>query len=152
MARLPYLRHVRHRQYDRVRHSSRLIAWLSEQAVRLGNTAQDIFWMLKAGMTAAQIADTAPPVPAPENTVAPAITGTATVGSTLTVSNGTWTGSPTGYTYAWLSGGTVVSGQTAHTYVVVAGDAGKAITARVTATNATASATATSNAVNIPAA
>jgi hypothetical protein len=40
---------------------------------------------------------TSPPV----NTVAPAVTGTATQGQTLTTDNGTWTNSPTGYTYQW---------------------------------------------------
>jgi len=38
---------------------------------------------------------------APANTTPPALTGTAKVGQTLTVSNGTWSGSPTGYTYQW---------------------------------------------------
>ena len=38
---------------------------------------------------------------APSNTTPPAVTGTPKVGQTLTVSNGTWTGSPTGYTYQW---------------------------------------------------
>jgi hypothetical protein len=37
----------------------------------------------------------------PVNTVAPAVTGTATQGQTLTTDNGTWTNTPTGYTYQW---------------------------------------------------
>lgn len=84
------------------------------------------------------------PVPgtAPVNTVAPAITGTAQVGQTLTVSNGTWTGTaPITYSRQWQSGGNPV-GTGATTYVPVAGDVGKVITCVVTATNAVASAPA----------
>jgi hypothetical protein len=83
----------------------------------------------------------------PANTVAPAITGTATTGNTLTVSNGTWNNSPTGFTYQWRRAGVDIPGQTAATHVVVAGDVGQALTCAVTATNASGSATAISNAV-----
>ena len=38
---------------------------------------------------------------APANTTPPNVSGTAKVGSTLTVSNGTWSNSPTSYTYQW---------------------------------------------------
>lgn len=83
----------------------------------------------------------------PVNTVAPAITGTAQVGQTLTVTNGTWTGAAT-ITYArqWLAAGTAISGATGTTYVPVVGDVGKVITCRVTATNSLGSAQALSNA------
>ena len=39
----------------------------------------------------------------PSNTVAPAVTGTTTFGSTLSTTNGTWTATPaiTSYTYQW---------------------------------------------------
>ena len=72
----------------------------------------------------------------PEPTVAPAITGTLTVGSTLTVSNGTWSGSPTGYTYQWLRDGVEIGGATASTYLLVSGDSGKMIGCAVVATDA----------------
>jgi hypothetical protein len=47
---------------------------------------------------------------APLNSALPAITGNATVGSTLTVTPGTWTGTPTpALTYQWLSAGVPVA-------------------------------------------
>lgn len=75
---------------------------------------------------------------APVNTVAPAITGTATSGQTLTTTNGTWTGSGITYTRAWFRGAstTPVAGQTANTYVLGTDDVGVTIRCRVTATNA----------------
>ncbi len=94
----------------------------------------------------------AAPVSAPANTTAPAVTGTAAVGSVLTTTNGTWTNSPTSYAYAWLRDGTAISGATSATYTVASADEGKSLTCRVTATNTGGSASATSNAVAIPAA
>jgi len=82
-------------------------------------------------------------VAAPVNTVLPAITGTAQVGQTLTVSNGTWTGSPSGYAYQWKSGAANV-GTNSNTYVPVVGDIGNVITCIVTATNTGGSTPATS--------
>ena len=38
---------------------------------------------------------------APKNTSAPTISGTPKVGQTLTADNGSWSGNPTTYTYAW---------------------------------------------------
>ena len=82
---------------------------------------------------------------APANTVLPAITGTTTVGQTLTTSNGTWTGTPTiTYAYQWKRGGANISGATASTYVLVSADVGTTITATVTATNSVGNASATS--------
>lgn len=73
----------------------------------------------------------------PEMTVAPAITGTAQVGETLTVDNGTFTGdTPMTYVRQWYAGGVAISGATNATYSPVALDVGKVITARVIAINA----------------
>lgn len=80
---------------------------------------------------------------APVNTVAPAITGTAQVGQTLTTTNGTWTGAPTPtYTREWKAAGAAISGATGTTYVPVIADIGKVITCTVTATNVAAVVTA----------
>lgn len=88
--------------------------------------------------TVKQVLETGPGV-----TVAPAITGTLTVGSTLTVSNGTWTGSPTGYTYQWLRDGVEIASATAATYVLVSGDSTHMIGCAVIATDANGGSTKT---------
>jgi hypothetical protein len=72
----------------------------------------------------------------PVNVVAPAITGTATVGSTLTTSDGTWTGAPAPtFSYQWQRVTTDISGATSSTYVVQSADGGSTIRCVVTATN-----------------
>lgn len=76
---------------------------------------------------------------APVNTVAPAVTGTASFGSTLTTTNGTWTGAPAPtFTYQWQRVTTNISGATSSTYVLVAADVGNTIRCVVTATNSVA--------------
>lgn len=90
-------------------------------------------------------ADTTVPDTAPVNTVLPAITGTPTVGQTLTVSNGTWTGSPTPtYTRQWKRNGTNIASATGTTYVLVVADEDATITCTVTATNSAGNANVTS--------
>ena len=84
---------------------------------------------------------------APVNTVAPAVTGTATVGQTLSTTNGTWTGVPTPtFTYQWQRVTTNISGATSSTYVLVDADAANTIRCVVTATNAVSAVSANSNA------
>ena len=87
---------------------------------------------------------------APVNTAPPTISGTTTVGQTLTASNGTWSNSPTGFAYQWLrcNGGgnncAAVANGTQQTYTLVGADAGHTLRVRVTATNADGSASAQS--------
>lgn len=87
----------------------------------------------------------APPV----NTVAPAVSGTPAPGQTLTTTNGTWTGSPTSYTYQWKRDGSSIGGATNSTYVLTASENGTTVTCVVTATNAGGSASATSNGIAV---
>ncbi len=65
-------------------------------------------------------------------TVKPTISGTAQVGQQLTAGVAGWSPMPSGFTYAWLRGGTAISGATASTYTLVAADQGAAIAVRVT--------------------
>ena len=83
----------------------------------------------------------------PENTVRPDMTGTNTLGSTLTCSTGTWTNSPTGYAYQWFQNNTPLIGQTLNTHVITAGDISSTLICRVTATNADGGNQAFSNAI-----
>jgi hypothetical protein len=73
---------------------------------------------------------------APVNTVAPTITGTATVGETLTAVPGTWTGTETPViSYQWNVAGAAVAGATASTFVLREADEGEVATVTVTGTN-----------------
>lgn len=105
---------------------------------------------------------------APQVLTAPAITGTAAEGNTLTVSEGIWTDDANNtYTYEWFRDGVLIAGATGNTYALietvvadpeavppvagVEGDAGKTIQARVTATNDIGSTKAFAAAVEVAA-
>ena len=82
----------------------------------------------------------------PVLTAAPAITGTAQVGETLTCSNGTFSGDATIiYTFQWFANGVAVQGATANTLTLVAADLGKVFMCRVMAKNNSGSAFGFSN-------
>ena len=70
------------------------------------------------------------------------IAGTPTSGSTLTYTQGVASGgvAPYAYTWVWRRDGVNISGATASTYTLTSADAGKNITVRLTATDATAAA------------
>jgi len=88
----------------------------------------------------------------PGNITPPAISGELTETYTLSVSTGTWTQSPTGYTYQWRKGGVNIAGATTNTYTSLSADVGSSIDCVVTATNAQGSRSSTSNSVVILAA
>ena len=82
----------------------------------------------------------------PVNTVAPVVSGTATVGQTLSTTNGTWTGAPAPtFTYQWQRSGSNIGGATSSTYVLEFGDAGSTLRCVVTATNTLGAVGANSN-------
>lgn len=100
---------------------------------------------LVAGMILASAASAAAPV----NSTSPVLNGTAKVGNTLTVSNGTWTNSPTTYTYQWQrcsssTACTDIANAVGQSYVVRQADGGSRLRAQVNAINADGKGTASS--------
>lgn len=93
----------------------------------------------------------APNPNAPANVSAPTISGSTSVGSTLTATPGGWSGAqPMNFAYQWLvcdSNGNAchgIGGQTATTYQVRSGDSGNTIRIRVVASNSGGSSAAAS--------
>ena len=88
---------------------------------------------------------------APTSTKQPNPTGTAQVGQTITVDNGSWSGQkPITFSYQWQSctaGGacTDIAGATAKSYLVDASQVGSTLRATVTATNAAGTTMISSN-------
>jgi len=91
----------------------------------------------------------------PTNTVKPTVSGSAAVGGTLTVSNGTWSPAPTSYGRQWqrcASDGTAclnIAGANGQTYGVRSADVGHRLRALVTAHTSGGQATAASNASDV---
>jgi hypothetical protein len=88
---------------------------------------------------------------APTSLNPPTITGTATVGQTLTASTGSWNGSNLVFTYQWqrcdLNGGSCanVSGATGNSFVPTPDDVNSTLRVTVTATNTLGAASRQSN-------
>ena len=81
----------------------------------------------------------------PANTVAPVVSGTATVAQVLSCTTGSWSGPPTSYSYQWQQGTTNISGATSSTYTIDPAYVGVTIRCVVTATNSLGSTSANSN-------
>ncbi|TDX81343.1 hypothetical protein EDF35_1010 [Rathayibacter sp. PhB151] len=80
----------------------------------------------------------------------PSITGSATVGDTLTAVPGTWGPQPVALSYQWLNDGYPINGATGPQYVVADSDFNESITVQVTGTKAGyATAARTSAAVTV---
>jgi glycosyl hydrolase family 26 len=90
------------------------------------------------------------PASTPVNSALPVVSGSAVAGQTLSVSTGSWSGSPTSYAYQWRrcdsSGGACsnLSGATSASYALASADVGFTMRAAVTAKNSAGSATAVS--------
>lgn len=93
-------------------------------------------------------------VGSPYNTVAPAVTGTVRVGSTQTTTNGTWSNTPTSYTYQWQTSSNgilwtnVADSSTASTFIPTFAQANLQLRVTISAVNAVDTATVTSNVVS----
>ena len=86
----------------------------------------------------------------PGNSLPPSISGSASVGQTLTCLPGTWSGSPQ-FSYRWARDGVAIAGATGSTHLVSAAEAGHTITCVVSAGNAAGSAGPVSSAgVSVP--
>lgn len=62
----------------------------------------------------------------------PTVSGTKAVGYTLTANAGTWSPTPTSFTYQWYRGTTAISGATLRTYKLTSYDKGKVVKVKVT--------------------
>jgi hypothetical protein len=83
----------------------------------------------------------------PQNTIPPTITGTAAQGQTLQAATGTWSNTPTSFTYQWqrcnATGASClpITGATSSTYTVAAADSSATIRVAVTARNSVGAST-----------
>lgn len=136
MSRTPRIRHLRHRLFDRVRHSQRLQAWLLKQADRLSITTREVFEMLR-NSSALAVEKAEPAGTAPTNLTPPYISGATSVGNLKMGNAGTWDGEPV-LTFRWLLDGVAVDGQTGGQIAssnFTEDDIGKDLVFEVTGTN-----------------
>ena len=71
----------------------------------------------------------------PVDVTAPVIAGNPIPGHTLRCSTGTWTNSPTRYSYSWQENGAIIAGRTTSAGPVQIADEGSTLTCTVTASN-----------------
>ena len=102
-----------------------------------------------AGPTGPQGPAGSPATGAPATSHGHQISGTPLPGKTLHCAAGSWTGSPTSFSYQWFLNGSPISGATRSSYVVTAGDEGDTLTCEVTALNSSGSGYGTSPAVGV---
>jgi hypothetical protein len=90
-------------------------------------------------MTTGGIAPQVPGELLPSVVTAPVVTATSLSvagAGVASVTNGTWTNSPTGYTYQWHRAGANIAGATNSSYTFVVADEANLINCAVTPTNA----------------
>ena len=110
-------------------------------AADVGHTVEVLETATNTGGTATKPSLPTVQIVAPPTEIsAPLISGTPQQGSQLTESHGTWTGSPTSFTYQWERcvgfSCSVIPGATAQTYTPTAADVGAALLVLETAINA----------------
>ena len=130
------------------------------QRIRVRVTAANADGSRTAVSNATVIVKASAGATAPANSRQPSISGAAVVGSILTATTGSWTGSPSSYHFQWMlcpsSGGAgdasdcaAIGGATTSRFVPGSADVGKRLRVRVTAANASGSKTVASNATAI---
>jgi hypothetical protein len=123
-----------------------------DKTMRVTVTATNAGGSASATSNATQVVVTPPPTSPPANTGLPAISGKTLEGSALSSSTGTWSNSPTGYSYHWKrcdsSGANcaTITGATGTQYQLTAADVDKTMRVTVTASNDVGPTSATSNA------
>lgn len=90
----------------------------------------------KTGYTTIAKVSAAKPVEGLLTPAIPTVTGTPTIGRTLTAVTGAWSPAPVILTYQWLRDGVAVSGANTSTYVTQSADAAKGLSVRVTGSKA----------------
>jgi len=101
----------------------------------VGSTVDVSITGLKPGFSATTVTSKGVPILAALTPAAVELTGTTTVGQTLTASTGPWAPASATLTYRWYRGERLVSsGTTANTYTLTAADADKVVTVTVTGT------------------
>jgi hypothetical protein len=102
----------------------------------VAQVAPDGLWSSSASSAASALVIGSAPSGPPVNSVRPALSGTAQVGQTLQVSNGTWSPTPSSYAYAWhrcSSSGCQLSPTSSSnaSYMLTSGDVGFTLVAQV---------------------
>ncbi|MFF2029683.1 hypothetical protein [Arthrobacter sp. NPDC058192] len=107
----------------------------------------------KAGFTTTSktSAPTAPVTAGTLKAPTPTLSGTAKVGSTLTVVPAAWSPAPVALTYQWYRSGVAITGASLPSYKLTASDTGKTITVRVTGKKAGFTTTSKTSAPTAPA-
>lgn len=131
--------------------------WLADPALKVGSTLTSYdgavrFTTVSADATQAVVRiDNDTQLGTFTRTADPRVSGTRGVGRTLTASPGTWSPTPTSYTYQWKRNGTRISGATGSSYTPTVADAGRYLSVTVTVHRAGyTSASKTSARVGIP--
>ncbi|MNM67374.1 hypothetical protein D3C81_789050 [compost metagenome] len=148
----PALREVPQTMLQWKRELNALVEWARGETYPVGNlhfrlsdTRQ--MWCRKLNFLA-RVVEQGSGETAPVNTVLPVISGDPLVGQTLTVSAGTWTGSPTPtYAYQWRHNTSPLSGKTTASLAILPEYEEEMIDCVVTATNEHGTASATAVAV-----
>jgi hypothetical protein len=92
-------------------------------------------------VSAPVVPDPQPGTAPPQLTTPESVSGTPQIGSSLSCSQGTWSGGPT-FAYQWLRNGEEIGSATSFSYTLTAADLGKVVQCRVKAANAGAAAVA----------